>query len=71
MPMTSGGLSAVIKANLTARGWFRGTSVEAQQFSDDLASAIVGYLQANATVVPTLLVAPPGGGPVTGTGTLT
>lgn len=35
-----------------------------------IAQAIVNALKA-ATVTPTLLVAPTGGGPVTGTGTLT
>lgn len=36
-----------------------------------IATAIVDYLKANAAVMPTMLVAPPGGGPVTGTGTIT
>lgn len=36
-----------------------------------IAVAVVDEIQANATVLPTLLVAPGGGGPVTGTGTVT
>jgi hypothetical protein len=74
MPMSSAGLSAAIKATLTARGWFNGNATsqaEMQAFCDDLANAIVPYIQTNATVLPTLLVAPGGGGPVTGTGTVT
>lgn len=37
---------------------------------DAIASAVLTHLVANAVVLPLLLVAPPGGGPVTGTGTL-
>jgi len=33
-----------------------------------IATAVVSHITANAVVNPTLLVAPPGGGPVTGTG---
>ena len=33
-----------------------------------IASAVVAEIVANAMVIPTLLVAPAGGGPVTGTG---
>lgn len=40
-------------------------------FCTALASAIVAHITTNAVVVPALLVAPPGGGPVTGTGTVT
>lgn len=36
-----------------------------------LALAVVSHITTNGVVVPTLLVAPPGGGPVTGTGTIT
>lgn len=35
------------------------------------ATAIVNCIKNHAVVTPLLLVAPPGGGPVTGTGTLT
>ncbi len=34
-------------------------------------ASVIDYTKANAVVNPTLLVAPNGGGPVTGTGTLT
>ena len=36
-----------------------------------IATAVVAEIVANATVIPTLLVAPPPGGPVAGTGTVT
>jgi hypothetical protein len=35
-----------------------------------LASAIVEHVSTHAVITPTLLIAPPGGGPVTGTGTI-
>ncbi len=35
-----------------------------------IAEAVVQHITTHASVVPTLLVAPPGGGPVTGTGTV-
>lgn len=38
---------------------------------DAIASTLLAHVTANATVLPTLLVAPPGGGPVTGTGSVT
>lgn len=46
--------------------------VEAKQdhYAEELADIIVSEMQ-NATVIPTGLVAPGGGGPVTGTATLT
>jgi len=71
MSLSASALSSAIKTNLTARAWFRGSAVEAQQFCDDLAGAIVAHITANALVIPTALVAPPGGGAVTGTGTIT
>jgi hypothetical protein len=37
---------------------------------DAIASTVLAHLVANAVVLPALLVAPPGGGPVTGTGVL-
>lgn len=40
-------------------------------FCNAIAEAVVEHLQANAVVTPTALVAPSGGGPVTGTGKVT
>jgi hypothetical protein len=75
MPMTNAGMSAAIKSQLETIGWSWTGNVayqaQVQAFCDALAEAIVGYIQANAEVLPTALVAPSGGGPVTGVGTIT
>ena len=76
MPMTGPALSSALFASLSARGWFNKTDPAAQQFCDDLADTIVSYIQQNATVLPTTLgvptlLAPTGGGPVTGVGSVT
>lgn len=47
------------------------TSPDVRAFCHALAGAIVDEITNNATVTPTLLVAPSGGGPVTGTGKVT
>jgi len=47
------------------------TSSDVRAFCHALACAIVDEITSNATVTPTLLVAPSGGGPVTGTGNVT
>jgi len=36
-----------------------------------IATAVVSHITSSAVVLPALLVAPPGGGPVTGTGVVT
>jgi hypothetical protein len=59
-------MANVIKTALNASAPI--SSVDA--FALALATALVPYIQANAVVNPTALVAPPGGGPVTGTGTV-
>jgi len=38
---------------------------------DEIAGAVVAHITSAAVVLPALLVAPPGGGPVTGTGVVT
>jgi hypothetical protein len=38
---------------------------------DAIAQAVVSHITASAIVLPLLMVAPPGGGPVTGTGVVT
>ncbi len=73
MPMTAAGLSAALFNARKTLPFVAGNgdgSPELQQDCDVIAAAIVAYLQSNATVVPTALVAPGGGGPVTGVGTL-
>ena len=71
MSLSQAGLSTAIQNALKVHGWVREGSTELQQFCDDLAGAIVSHITANALVIPTALVAPSGGGPVTGTGTVT
>lgn len=72
MPLSASRLSAAIKAALISNpdtGAIEGDATTA--FCDVIAQAVVAEITANAAVVPTLLVAPPGGGPVTGTGGVT
>lgn len=42
-----------------------------QNLAVAIATAVVAHIQSSAVVVPTALAAPSGGGPVTGTGTVT
>lgn len=69
MPLSSDALSAAIRANLVALpGIVDNASLTA--FCTAIASAVVAHITSSAQVVPTALVAPTGGGPVTGTGTI-
>lgn len=71
MPLVASRLSAAIKAALIANpdtGAIEGDATTA--FCDAIAQAVIAEITANALVAPTLLVAPSGGGPVTGTGTI-
>lgn len=72
MALSAPGLSAALKAKLLANGATLAQDNSAlQALCDEIGAAVVEYLTANAVVVPTLLVAPSGGGPVTGTGSIT
>lgn len=71
MALSAGAISTEIKTQLSAYAWFRASSTEGQQLCDAIGLAVYNVLTAQATVTPTLLVAPPGGGPVTGTGVIT
>lgn len=76
MPMVAATLATQLHSALAARSWFNGSDPSSVQLCTDIATAVVAFLQANATVVPTTLgvptlVAPSGGGPVTGVGSLT
>ena len=66
-------LSPLIRSAHLSSGANDGPALTA--FSASLANAIangvVGYIKTNAQVLPLALVAPAGGGPVTGTGTVT
>ena len=66
---TNTGLAGALFTTLSATEGSRSPQMEL--FCNALALAIIPYIVANATVQPTALVAPPGGGPVTGTGNIT
>ncbi len=67
------GLASEIKTAILANCSTAQPGAELNGLAFAIASAVVAHIIANATVVPSLLVAPPGavGGPVTGTGTIT
>ncbi len=71
MPLDASRLSTAFRARLIANGDSHAVDNAAlTALCDELAAAVVDELTANAVVLPLLLVAPPGGGPVTGTGTV-
>jgi hypothetical protein len=70
MPLTSVSLQNKIRTNLVALS-FVVDNADLTAFCDAIASAVVSEITTNALVMPVALVAPPGGGPVTGTGTVT
>jgi len=72
VPLSSSTLSSALRSALLANG--DSNAVDNAQLTalcDEIASAVVTHIKNNAVVNPTLLVAPSGGGPVTGTGTIT
>ena len=69
---TTGLAKRVHDAMATALGTkFDATDADGKAFAFAIASAIYTILTTDATVTPTALVAPSGGGAVTGTGTIT
>jgi hypothetical protein len=69
MPLNAATLATAIKAGLLANpatGAQDNAALAATCTA--IASAVVSHITASAVVLPLLLVAPPGGGPVTGTG---
>lgn len=72
MPLTGTDavLTAAIKAKLLADANVV-DNASLDTLCSSIAEAVLAHIVANATVIPTLLVAPPLGGPVTGTGTIT
>lgn len=75
MPLVGSALSEALFTSMSARGWFNKDAPDGKQFCDDLADTIVTYFVANAVVLPTTLgvptlLAPSGGGPVTGVGSI-
>ena len=73
MPLTGSApvLSAAIRSAVLANPDVGGIDGDALTgLCDAIASTVLAHIIANAVVLPALLVAPPGGGPVTGTGTV-
>jgi hypothetical protein len=71
MPLSPTRLSAAIRARLLANADTAAQDNDAlTAMCDEIAGAVIDEITANAVVLPQLLVAPSGGGPVTGTGTV-
>lgn len=70
MPMTPVSLAARIRAQLVALP-FIAPNADLDSYCLAIATATIAEITANGTVMPTALVAPSGGGPVTGTGKVT
>jgi len=69
MPLNPTRLATAIKAALLADPDTQAQNNDAlQAMCTAIAAAVITEITGNATVLPALLVAPPGGGPVTGTG---
>jgi hypothetical protein len=72
MPLDHSRLAAAIRANMLADESIGAVDAEPlTAMCNAIASAVITEITGNAVVVPTLLVAPSGGGPVTGTGAVT
>lgn len=69
IPVT--GLAGEIHTALLANGCVPGDNATFQKLCDGIASAVIAHFKANGVILPTALVAPAGGGAVTGTGTIT
>lgn len=69
MALSAATLGTAIRSALTSNGAADNAATTA--LANAIATAVVDHIKNNAVVVPTLLVAPGGGGPVTGTGTIT
>lgn len=70
-PACTIGLASEVKAAILANCGTAIDGAELNGLSYAIASAVVSHITSNAVVLPTLLVAPSGGGPVTGTGQVT
>jgi cation transporter-like permease len=72
MPLDASRLAVAIRAALLADATSKAVDNAAlTALCQAIAGAVIAEITANATIVPALLVAPPGGGPVTGTGGIT
>jgi hypothetical protein len=72
MALSAATLSAAMKAALLANPSTQAIDNAAlTAVCDAIAQSVVSHITASAIVLPLLMVAPPGGGPVTGTGVVT
>lgn len=72
MPLDASTLSVAMQAALLADPKAQAINNDAlKAVCDAIASTVVSHITAAALVLPVLMVAPPGGGPVTGTGVIT
>lgn len=71
-PLCTTGLASEIKAALVANCPSAVDNGDLNGLAYAIASTVVAHIKANAVVMPTALVAPPGaaGGPVTGVGSV-
>jgi len=72
MALNASTLSAAMRAALLANPNTQALNNAAlTAVCDAIASTVVSHITAAGIVLPLLMVAPPGGGPVTGTGVIT
>lgn len=72
MALSSSVLSAAIRSAIIAKPAIQALDNPAlTDLCDAIAGAVVSHITSAAVVVPTALVAPSGGGPVTGVGSIT
>lgn len=73
MPLTgsSDALSTTLRAAILGANCGAVDGAALTGLCNAISTTVVAHIVANALVMPLLLVAPPGGGPVTGTGTVT
>jgi len=71
MTLSASTLSAAIRSGLLANPDSGAQDTDAlTALCDEIGAAVVAHITAAGVVLPTALVAPTGGGPVTGTGTI-
>lgn len=72
MPLSASRLSAAMRSRFLANANTHAVDNAAlTAMCDEIAATVLAEITANATVLPLAMVAPPTGGPVTGTGTVT
>jgi hypothetical protein len=69
MALSASTLKTALKAALISTAGAQDNATT-EALAEAIATAVVDHITANASVLPTALIAPAGGGPVTGTGTV-